>query len=150
MMLGRGVIVGAPTVLSLDDRKLLAPGVHDAAEKEVERLFGRFRRSDRRAKLFRKLRDYLKALRQAEIAVSVIIDGSFVMACVDEPEDIDLILVLPKDWDMNAELKSYQYELVSKRRVRRAFGFDAFSAVDGTRELENCISFFSQVNWKWR
>lgn len=79
-------------MLALDDRKLLPPGVHDVSLKEVEELFGRFQRTDRRPRLFRKLHDDLKSHGQAEVVGSVIIDGSLVMGCVDEPEDIDLIL----------------------------------------------------------
>jgi hypothetical protein len=86
-------------VLALDDRKLLPPGVHDASVKEVEELFGRFQRSDRRPRLFAKLRDYVEELQGAEIPGSIIINGSFVMACVDEPEDIDLVLALPTEWN---------------------------------------------------
>ena len=84
-------------MLTLDDRKLLQPGVHDASLMEVEELFGRFQRSDRRPILFGKMRDFLKAIEKADIAASVIIDGSFVMACVDGPGDIDIIVVLSKE-----------------------------------------------------
>jgi hypothetical protein len=56
-------------VLTLDDRKLLPPGVHDASLQEVEELFGRFQRSDRRPKLFRKLRDYLTAPKRLDAAI---------------------------------------------------------------------------------
>ncbi|MCI0376828.1 MAG: hypothetical protein L0215_04430 [Gemmataceae bacterium] len=85
--------------LALDDRKLLPDGVHDATLKEVEQLFGGFQKCDRRMTLFKKLRDYLAAVKKAGCGTSVIIDGSFVMGCVDGPDDVDLILVLPSDWN---------------------------------------------------
>src|SRR5947208_1417637 len=110
--------------LAFDDRKLLPPGVHDATLKEVDKQFARFQKSDRRPQLFAKLRDYLAAVKKAGCGSAVILNGSFVMACVDEPEDIDLILVLPEDWDESAALKPYQYNLVSKRRVRQEYAFD--------------------------
>ena len=112
-------------------------------------MFGRFQHSDRRPKLFRKLCNYLKALRQAEIADSVIVDGSFVMACVDEPEDIDLILVLPREWDWQANLRPNQYNLVSKRRMKRDFGFDLFVVSEATDDESKWLKFFSRVNVKW-
>ena len=59
--------------------------------------------------LFAKLTEYVDAVKKAACGQSVIIDGSFVMACIDEPDDIDLVLVLPPDWDMQADLKPYQY-----------------------------------------
>jgi hypothetical protein len=136
-------------VLPLDDRKLLPLGIHDASLKEVEEAFGRFQRSDRRPELFRKLSDYIKALRQAEIRGSLILDGSFVMACVDEPGDIDLILVLPTDWDWSADVKPYQYNVVSKRRVRRNFGFDVFVVSVGSADEMEWRRFFSGVDTKW-
>ena len=137
------------TVLAFDERGLLVPGVHDATLKEVEEHFGRFQRSDRRPQLFRKLREYLAEVNKAECASSLIINGSFAMGCVDEPNDIDLILVLPADWDEAADLKPYQYNLVSKRRVKKEFGFDAFTVGLGSRDERRWIEFFSQVSRKW-
>jgi hypothetical protein len=138
-------------VLVIDDRKLLlSPGVHDASLSEVEELFGRFQRSDRRPALFRKLRDYIKELKRADCASAVIIDGSFVMAGVDEPEDVDLVILLAADWDWDAELKPYQYNVVSKRRVKRQYGFDVFFAKPNSDEESQWISFFNQVGPKWR
>ncbi len=136
-------------MLILDERKLLSPGLHDASLSDVEEMFGRFQRSDRRPQLFRKLHDYLAAVKNADCGASVIIDGSFVMACVDEPEDIDLILVLPESWDEAADLKPYQYNLVSKRRVKREFGFDLFVVGKGSDDEQKWKTFFGQINVKW-
>jgi len=136
-------------VLALDDRKLLPPGVHDASLKELEELFGRFQRSDQRPKLFRKLREYLKELKLAECASAVIIDGSFVMGCVDEPRDIDLVVVSTADWDWNADLKPYQYNVVSKRRVKKDYRFDAIFVRPGSELETEWLEFFGRVNVKW-
>jgi len=135
--------------LSFDDRKLLPAGVLDVSLEFVEELFSRFQHTDRRIRLFGKLRDYLAAVKKAECGTSVIIDGSFVMGCVDEPEDIDLILVLPPDWDILAELKPYQYNLVSKKRVRREYGIEVFPVGPGSVDEKKWIDFFCQVNIKW-
>jgi hypothetical protein len=85
--------------LAFDERNLLHPGVHDASMETVEALFGKFQRSDRRMKLFAKLAEFVEAVRKAGCGSSVIIDGSFVMVCIDEPNDIDIVLVLPSGWD---------------------------------------------------
>lgn len=135
--------------LVLNNRKLLPDGVHDATLAEVEKLFARFQKSDRRMRLFRKLRDYLTAIKKAGCGTSVILDGSFVMACVDEPSDIDLILVLPTDWDIAADLKPYQYNLVSRRRVRKEYRFDVFVVKPGSAEEQGWTEQFSRVNVKW-
>jgi hypothetical protein len=52
--------------------------------------------------------------------------------------------------ELNADLKPYQYNLVSKRRVKRAFGFDAVPVGDGSPEQANWIAFYSGINVKWR
>lgn len=71
------------------------------------------------------------------------------MACVDEPEDIDLILVLPKSWDWDVALKPFQYNLISKKRVKLEYGFDLILVGEGTKDEQEWTSFFSQVNTKW-
>ena len=108
-----------------------------------------FQKSDRRIKLFSRLRQYLEALKRAGCGSSIIIDGSFVMATVDEPGDIDLILVLPEDWDLAADLKPYQYNLVSKRRVQQQYGMEVFPVKPGSVEEQKWIMFFGQVHIKW-
>lgn len=135
--------------LVLDDRRLLPDGIHEASLEDIEELFGRFQKSERRSKLFKKLREYLKALKKADCGHSVIVDGSFVMACVDEPEDIDLILVLGPEWDWSADLRPYQYNLVSKRRVKQEFGFDVFPVGAGSKDEDRWLRFFHRVNPKW-
>src|SRR5437899_4677974 len=40
----------------------------------------RFQKSDRRIRLFKKLREYVRALRKASCGTSLVINGSFVMA----------------------------------------------------------------------
>jgi hypothetical protein len=72
------------------------------------------------------------------------------MTCVDEPEDIDLILVLPADWDATAELPLYQYNLLSKKRVKQEFGLEVFVVRNTSVQEQQWIDFFSQVNPKWR
>jgi hypothetical protein len=99
--------------------------------------------------LMRRLKEYVAALQQAHLNGSLLLDGSFIMPRVDQPEDIDLVLVLPKDWDLTADLRPYQYNLVSKRRVRQAYGTDVFVVSQGSVEEHKWVTFFSQVNPKW-
>jgi hypothetical protein len=136
--------------LAFDDRNLLAPGVHEVTLETVEEYFGRFQRSDRRLELFAKLAQYLDALKRADCGVSIILDGSFVMACIEEPDDIDAILVLPADWDDAADLKPYRYNLVSKKAAKKTYGFDVITVLSGSVDEAQWIEFFSGVNVKWR
>ncbi len=71
------------------------------------------------------------------------------MPIVDQPEDIDMILVLPEDWDMDADLKPYQYNLVSKKRIKQEYRFDVFAVQKGSLDEQRWINFFSGVNLKW-
>ncbi len=135
--------------LLFDDRQLLVGGVQDASLEVVEEHFSRFQRTGRRIKLFGKLCEYLAAVKKAGCGIAAIIDGSFVMTCVDEPEDTDLILVLPPGWDETAELQPYQYNLVSKKRVKQEFGLEVFPVAAGSGDEQKWIDFFSQVNPKW-
>jgi hypothetical protein len=128
----------------------LLPGVHDVTMETVKEHFGRFKKSDRRLKLFAKLTEYIDALRKADCGQSVIIDGTFVMACVDEPDDIDIVLVLPADWDDRADLRPYQYNLVSKKSAKRDFGFDLIVVKLGSAREAEWINYFGNVNTKWR
>lgn len=135
--------------LAFDERKLLHPGVHDASMETVEALFGKFQRSDRRMNLFAKLTEFVEAVKKAGCGSSVIIDGSFVMGCVDEPDDIDIVLVLPPGWDSQAELRPFQYNLVSKSAVRQTYPFDLFVVKNGSAEEAVWIEFFGQVTPDW-
>ncbi|MBY0229364.1 MAG: hypothetical protein K2W96_08810, partial [Gemmataceae bacterium] len=110
--------------LEPDEKGLLPPGVHEATLEEIGAVFGRLQRTDRRMTLVARLGQYVEALRKAGLSGWLVVDGSFVMTSVDTPEDIDGILVLPEAWDMEADLRPYQYNLVSKKAIRRDFRFD--------------------------
>jgi hypothetical protein len=127
----------------------LAPGIHDATLAEIERQFGRFQRSDRRTRLFARLTEYVNEVNRGLPGAIIIVDGSFVMAKMDEPDDIDVLLVLPPGWDMAAELRPIEYSCIAKRMVRRRFGIDLFAVRPGSPELDRMSEFFSNVNTKW-
>jgi hypothetical protein len=128
----------------LNENGLLHEGIHEASLEEVRERFGRFQRTDRRPTLFSKLSAYLAEVRASGLVVAVIVDGSFVTA-KDEPSDIDLILVLRPDHDDQAELRPFEYNALSKPRVRRRFRFDVVSAREGSDEYEESVGFFQLV-----
>src|SRR5437867_1042247 len=104
---------------------VLPEGVHDCAFEELERAFGQIQRSDWRVNLTAKLKAYLDEARSSGLVVAVIIDGSFLTA-KDEPEDIDLIVVLKPEvpWET---LRPFEYNAVSKRMIKQMCRFDAFA-----------------------
>ena len=75
------------------------------------------------------------------------IDGSFVTA-QSHPNDIDLILTIAEDYDFAADLLPSQYNVLSKTRVRKRFGFDLVAVRENTAELDEAVVFFEQVRGK--
>ncbi len=128
-----------------NEHGLLPVGVHDGTLAEVEEQFGRFQSSDHRMRLFGRLCAYVDEVRRAGCGAAIVVDGSFVMPGVDEPGDIDLILVLPADWDFAAELRPFEYNLESRHRVRRRFGFDVFPVTDASDDYNAWVAYFQQV-----
>lgn len=124
-----------------DEHGLLPPGIHSVSIAEVEIAFGKYQRSERRMRLFQRLADYLAELAKAEFHCQVIIDGSFVMSQVDEPEDIDLILVLPAAWDLTADLRPFEYNLIAKKSVKRQYGFDVYAVRQASPEYNQWVDF---------
>jgi hypothetical protein len=129
---------------NFDENGLLPEGIHDCTWAELAERFCRFQSTDRRPELCRRLQQMVEALRSAKMAREIIIDGSFVTN-KPQPNDIDLILVLPADWDLAAELTPDAYNLISKNRVRKRFGFDIFIAREQSLEYETDVDFLQQV-----
>jgi hypothetical protein len=128
----------------LNEAGFLPEGVHQATLEEVRDRFGRFQRTDRRPALFAKLSHYFAEIRASGLAEAVIVDGSFVTA-KDEPSDIDLILILRPDHEDRVELRPFEYNAVSKPRVRRRFRFDILIARRGSDEHGKYLDFFQRV-----
>jgi hypothetical protein len=122
---------------------VLPEGVHDCTIEEIDHTFGRFQRSDRRIKLVARLQAYLDDARRTGLAVTVLVDGSFVTA-KDEPEDVDLLIVLKPDvaWD---SLRPFEYNTLSKRMVRQAYHFDALVHPEGSPGYDKALSLFQGV-----
>ena len=120
---------------------LLPPGVHSCLLSELEERFGRFQRTDRRVRLWNRFAEFVRELRATQIAVALIVDGSFATAKPD-PNDIDLILILAQDHDFS---RQSEYNLVSRRQVRRHFGFDLLLTAEDQPELAEYVAFFAQV-----
>lgn len=128
----------------LNEHGFLPEGIHDASPDEIRERFGRFRRTDRRPELFAKLMVLLSEIRSTGLVKAVIVDGSFV-SVKDEPSDIDLILILHADHDDGVELRPFEYNALSKRRVRRRFHFDMVVVRDGSKAYEEFVLFFQGV-----
>ena len=79
----------------------------------------------------------------------MILDGSFVMTPVDEPNDIDLILVMPAGWDMAADLRPFEYNVVDKRYTRREYHLEVYPVLPDSDEYRKFLELFTQVRIEW-
>lgn len=125
---------------------VLPEGAHDCTLAEVEAAFGRFQATDRRLRLMDALGQYLPALWRTGLPVAVYLDGSFVTAKPD-PDDIDILIALPADWDPFPELKPFQYNLLFNTGMRRLkYPFDVYAFPDGSDRFQRMLTFFGEVN----
>ncbi|MCI0352552.1 MAG: hypothetical protein L0Z53_24295, partial [Acidobacteriales bacterium] len=62
--------------------------------------------------------------------------------------DIDLILVVPEDHDFSVDLSMAEYNVVSRRRVHRRYGFNLLVARSNSEEYRRYVSFFQQVRFE--
>jgi hypothetical protein len=128
----------------LDGAGLLPPGIHDCTADEVRVRFGAFQGTDRRCRLYQKLDTYIREALDTGMVAELIIDGSFVTAKPD-PGDIDLILVLAGSHDFSAQLRPFEYNVLSRRQVRKLYGFDILVAPLASAVYAEYVAFFQQV-----
>ncbi len=122
----------------------LPPGIHDCRLEEIGERFGRFQSTDRRPRLFRRLRRFCEAAGSSPLISALIVDGSFVTAKPD-PGDIDLVVVVRPGHDFVAPLRPSDYNLLSKKRVRKNHRFDILLAEEGSEELSQYLAFFQGI-----
>jgi len=128
----------------LDEHGFLLVGTHDCTLAEIKARFGTFQRSDRRLRLFARLEAFLAEAAASRLVVGIVVDGSFVTA-KPEPNDIDLIVVVAASHDLRADLGPVAYNVVSKKRVQKRFGFDIVAVREQSLEFEDAVGFFEQV-----
>jgi hypothetical protein len=135
------------SISSLNENGFLPHGIYRCTLDEVRQTFARFQETDRRSKLFWKLEQFVAELRAARIISALIINGSFVSG-VASPNDIDLLLIVPKGHDFGAELGPTQYRVFDRQRVRKTYGLDIFVVEEDSPESEAFIQFFQRVRLK--
>jgi hypothetical protein len=130
---------------------ILPPGIHEMSGDEIGRLFGNVPKSQCRLRLFETFQKYVERLQTLHIGIALIVDGSFVMPCVEKPADIDIILVMPKDWRHTVEkIPLEQYNLQSPVRVEAEFaGIHLFAVAENSAEYHEWIRWFSQIKDDW-
>jgi predicted nucleotidyltransferase len=93
---------------------------------------------------------FVEAVLKSQLIVSIIVDGSFVTG-KESPSDIDLVLVVRSDHDFSADLRPIDYNLLSRRRVRKRFHFDVMLSRADSAEYIDQVAYFQQVKgWEGR
>jgi hypothetical protein len=123
---------------------LLPEGIHDCTLEELRDRFGQFQRTDRRPRLYERLEIFVRDAKRTGFVVAIIVDGSFVTG-IDAPNDVDVILVLPAEHDFNAELRPFEYNVVSRSQVRRLHGIDMLVGREGHVSLIKALQIFSKT-----
>ena len=126
---------------SLNNHGLLPEGIHDCSFDEAQARFGSFHGSDQRLQLWTKFKEFFRDVKACALVDAVILNGSFVTG-KPSPNDIDLILVVPAAHDFSADLTPTEYNIVSKRRVFRRYGFDLLVARAESEEFRRYVAFF--------
>ncbi len=133
--------------LAFDDRDLLPEGVHDATLDEIVSAFGG---TSRRDQLCDHLREYLACVQLTGWACEVLLDGSFVMPKVREPNDIDVIVILPDDWSWDRrDFRPFEYNVIDKGRSRRAYRVEVQPVLGGSARHHEYLELFTQVRVEW-
>jgi hypothetical protein len=133
--------------LTFDDRRLLPPGIHDATLEEIEQEFAL---SNRRRMLFGNLTEYVRGVRLTGWACQVLVDGSFVMLPVVEPDDIDLILVMPADWDLTRrDFRPFEYNTLDRKHTRRALKIEVYPVLPDSDRYRFFFDLFTRIRIEW-
>ena len=88
----------------------LPEGLHDCTLEEVATRFAAFQRSDRRPRLWALFTAFVRECKVTGLVELVLLDGSFVTS-TDEPNDIDVVVVVFATHDFGADLAPQQYNV---------------------------------------
>jgi len=139
-----GTVPRAMPIPPLTERGLLPPGLYSGTLSEVRQRFGAFQKTEHRVRLFQRLEAFAAECGRSGIVRALILNGSFVTSKAD-PNDIDLLVVLPAGHDFRADLGPSSYNVVDRKRVRRVFGFDVFVVEDESADYAALTRFFQRV-----
>jgi hypothetical protein len=125
---------------------LLPAGIHRATFEEFENRFVYFDRSDRRYRLFGKLRELYFQAKNSDIIEHFLVGGSF-DSSKPEPNDFDCILVFDPAIEDRA-MSAMEYNLLSRPSARRIFGGDVIAVTEGTVDYHRYMTFFQHTRDK--
>lgn len=123
---------------------LLPAGIFTCSLEEIEQHFGRFRGTDRRPNLTGKLIEYMRELRSANIAKSIIINGSYITD-IDQPNDIDVLLILKDDIDLSQPFPPFIKNTFNNTFIKGHYKLDFKFGFENHISTDEIISLYSKV-----
>src|SRR5688500_1841940 len=126
----------------------LPPGVHTATLAEFEERFVSSTSSARRRKLFEGLRELIQDARRTSFIRHIYVAGSYVTSKL-HPNDFDCLLVFEQA-PASADLRPFEYNLLSQAAARRRFGGDVIAVLKGSQRLIEFWDFFQSNRKKQR
>lgn len=121
----------------------LPPGVHPATLAEFEDRFISSTSSGRRRELWSRLRELIADARRTAFIRHIFIAGSFVTTKPD-PNDFDCLLVFDQT-PASADLRPFEYNLLSQSAARRRFRGDIVAVLAGSPRRQQFWKLF-QMN----
>ena len=123
---------------------ILPPGIHEMKLEEVGKLFGYIPGASNRLRLLETLKMYVERLQILQIGIALIVDGSCVMTRVEKPVDIDVVLIMPKEWRHTIEtIPPERYNLLSPENVETEFpGIHLFAITEHSPKYYDWIRYF--------
>lgn len=115
----------------MSHKPILAPGVHDISEQDLENHFlSTFSGSTSRARLIAGLKRYLAALKSVGVKFEIWIDGSFATE-KENPNDIDLVVFgsVAEIDQLPDAFKNQLAALLDRVNIKHATGCDVLFAV---------------------
>lgn len=124
----------------------LPVGIYTCSLSEIEKRFGKFKRTDRRIELFNKLVQLVTDAYRTGFVKEFFIDGSFTSA-KDEPGDIDLIIVLdPNIWlDPKYDVTFADEIALDHYRLKKKYKFDVFTGVENSEKYFEYLDKYQQI-----
>ncbi len=72
------------------------------------------------------------------------------MPSVSEPNDIDVILVLPESWGLSRkDFKPYEYNVLDKGHTKRVFRIEVYPVLTGSDRYRYFVDLFTQARVEW-
>ncbi len=128
---------------NFNEHGFLPEGVWNCEIEEFISRFAVFQRTDCRLQLCSKLEEFLADVSKIKFIKEIIIDGSYVTE-KDEPNDIDIILILDKEFE-KVETPFWIVNLLDSSLLRKKYQFDVKVVVFESNMHLEYLDFFQNV-----